>query len=138
MQRIIAIVLIATLCAPVVLLGQNAPNVVPTATQLRTGAADSYNRGVMDAEDNHSSLGWGVGGFLAGGLFSWLGTGIVVLVANGSTPSPRYMPDEVEPTSYRRGFRDEAVRRNRRSAAIPGIIMSTIWTIAVLNAANAQ
>lgn len=66
----------------------------------------------------------------------WLGTGVTVLIANGSRPTPSYMPEDVDPMSYRRGYREEARRRNRRSAAIPGIIMSTLWTIAVINAAQ--
>ena len=63
------------------------------------------------------------------------GTGITVLIAHGSSPSPRYVPEDVEPMSYRSGYREEARRRNRRSAAIPGVIMSTLWTIVVLSAA---
>lgn len=128
-QRLIALILILVLAAPGALFAQ-------AAEQEERSAAASFNQGVFDAEDDHSALGWGVGGFFAGGLFSWLGTGVVVLIANGSNPSPDYMPEDVEPISYRRGYRDEARRKNRRAAAIPGVIMSTLWTIAVLSAAQ--
>jgi hypothetical protein len=126
MKRIIALALIISMSLPVALFAQDGG----------VSRADSYNRGVMAAEDEHTTLGWGVGGFVSGGLFSWLGTGITVLIAHGSSPSPRYVPEDVEPMSYRSGYREEARRRNRRSAAIPGVVMSTLWTILVLNAAT--
>ena len=37
----------------------------------------------MAAEVEHSALGWGVGGFIGGSLFSWLGTEITALIAHG-------------------------------------------------------
>ena len=125
MKRTIALVLIVALLLPAALFAQDGG----------VSRAESYNRGVMAAEDEHSSIGWGVGGFIGGGLFSWLGTGVTVLIAHGSSPSPRYVPEDVDTMSYRSGYREEARRRNRRSAAIPGVIMSTLWTILVLNAA---
>mgnify|MGYP006270255345 CR=1 FL=1 len=133
MKRTIAAFLIITLLAPSIVLAQSADS--GTTGEARSNA-DSYNQGVMDAEDRHTAAGWGVGGFVAGGLFSWLGTGVTVLIANGSRPSPQYVPEDVEPMSYRTGYREEAVRKNRRSAAIPGIVMSTLWTVLVISAAQ--
>ena len=153
MKQAIATVLIITLLAPAALFAQPIPALggetasfpsggsvrrdalVPFADETRSNA-DSYNQGVMAAEDQHSAVGWGFGGFFAGGLFSWLGTGVTVLIANGSSPSPRYMPEDVDQVSYRNGYRDEAKRKNRRAAAIPGVIMSTLWTILVISAAS--
>ena len=123
MKRTIALVLIVTMMLPMALLGQ----------EQSASPAQSYNRGIMAAEEEHSAIGWGVGGFVTGTAFSWLGTGVTVLLANGSSPTPRYIPEDVEPISYRSGYREEARRRNRRSAAIPGVIMSTLWTILVLS-----
>ncbi|MDA3948181.1 MAG: hypothetical protein PF508_03055 [Spirochaeta sp.] len=153
MKRLIATVLIISLLAPAALFAQPLPApagesgqfgftggvrrdaLVPFAEDTRS-SADSYNQGVMAAEDSHSAVGWGFGGFFAGGLFSWLGTGVTVLIANGSSPTPRYIPDDVNEMSYRNGYRDEAQRKNRRAAAIPGVIMSTLWTILVISAAS--
>ncbi len=150
MKRTIAFILIVVLLAPAGALAQatgtgadangNQPVLQQKPTLLQDSAqrsnSQSYNQGVMDAEDNHNAIGWGVGGFVAGGLFSWLGTGVTVLIANGSRPTPQYMPEDVEPVSYRSGYRDEASRKNRRSAAIPGVIMSTLWTVLVISAAQ--
>ncbi|MDA3951951.1 MAG: hypothetical protein PF508_22270 [Spirochaeta sp.] len=152
MKQLIAIVLIGTLIGPGALIAQTqlttgdyaatvtASSIVPgTLVPLADGTrnnADSYNQGVMAAEDQHSAVGWGFGGFFAGGILSWLGTGVTVLIANGSSASPRYMPEDVDAVSYRNGYRDEAQRKNRRAAAIPGVIMSTLWTILVLSAAS--
>jgi len=130
MKRTIAAMLIVTLVAPGLLLAQ-------TNGGEEMSAAESYNLGVMTADDQHNAAGWGVGGFLAGGLFSWLGTGVTVLIASGSKPTPDYMPDDdVDAMSFRAGYQEEARKRNVRSAAIPGVIMSTLWTILVLNAAS--
>lgn len=130
MKRLIASVLIISLLAPAVLVAQES-----RGGETRSNA-DSYNHGVMAAEDQHSAVGWGVGGFVAGGIFSWLGTGVTVLIATGSRPTPRYVPDDVDAYSFRSGYSDEARRKNLRSAAIPGVIMSTLWTILVLSAAQ--
>lgn len=124
MKRMIAILVIVALSTPVTLFAQSES----ASTQ------ESYNRGVLAADLEHSAAGWGVGGFLAGGLFSWLGTGVIVLIANGSNPSPRFVPETYEPMSYRSGYRDEGRRKNRRAAAIPGVIMSVLWTVVVLSA----
>ncbi len=62
--------------------------------------------------------------------------GVTVLIANGSRPTPRYVPEEVDAMNYRNGYSDEARRKNMRSAAIPGVIMSTLWTLLVLSAAS--
>ncbi|MEX2442621.1 MAG: hypothetical protein WD492_03375 [Alkalispirochaeta sp.] len=137
MNRTIALVLIVVLLAPAGIFAQAADSAGDGQQDTtQRSNSQSYNQGVMDAEDNHSAIGWGVGGFVAGGLFSWLGTGVTVLIANGSRPTPQYVPDDVEPVSYRSGYRDEASRKNRRSAAIPGVIMSTLWTVLVLSAAQ--
>lgn len=118
--RTIAIVLVVAMIAPMTAFGQMA------------SPAASYNQGVLDAETQHSSFGWGFAGFLSGTLFSWLGTGVTVVVAAVSSPSPRFVPDDADHGSYREGYRDEAKRRNVRSAAIPGVIMSTLWTVLIL------
>jgi len=146
MKRLIAAVLIITILAPAALFAQPVPAPATAADGLRPGVlvplaegersnADSYNEGVMAAEDQHSAVGWGFGGFFAGALFSWLGTGVTVLIANGSRPTPRYVPEEVDAMNYRNGYSDEGRRRNVRSAAIPGVIMSTLWTVLVLSVA---
>jgi len=151
MKQIVSLILIGMLLSPVALIAQTGvaqteatPAVdtsyfagtalVPYADAVRSNS-QSYNQGVMAAEDQHSAFGWGVGGFFAGGLFSWLGTGVAVLIANGSRPTPRYIPEDVEAMNYRNGYGDEARRKNLRSTAIPGVIMSTIWTVLVINAA---
>jgi|GEM_PF-2774388 len=146
MKTLIATVLIITILAPAALFAQPVPVPVPSSSVNRNAlvpyadgsqsSGDSYNEGVMDAEDQHSAFGWGVGGFFAGGLFSWLGTGIVVLVASGSRPTPRYVPDAMDTMSYRNGYTDEARRQNVRSAAIPGVIMSALWTFLVVSASS--
>jgi hypothetical protein len=152
MKRLIATVLIITILAPAALFAQPLPapppsTLTPAAGGLRPGVlvplaegtrsnADSYNQGVMAAEDQHSAVGWGFGGFFAGALFSWLGTGVTVLIANGSRATPRYVPEDVDAMNYRNGYNDEARRKNIRSAAIPGVIMSTLWTILVISAAS--
>jgi opacity protein-like surface antigen len=130
MKRLIATVLIIALLAPAALVAQESGR-----DETRSNA-DSYNYGVMAAEDQHTAIGWGVGGFVAGGLFSWLGTGVTVLIASGSRPTPQYVPEDVDTYSYRSGYTDEARRKNLRSAAVPGVIMSTLWTILVLSAAQ--
>lgn len=132
MKQTIATVLILALLIPAPLFAQATDS---AQDEERRSSAESFNQGIMDAENRHSAVGWGIGGFFAGGLFSWLGTGAAVLIANGSRPNPRYVPEDVEPMSYRMGYREEAVRKNRRSAAIPGVIMSTLWTVLVLSAA---
>ncbi len=124
MKKTIAVLIIVALITPVTAFAQSE-----TAS-----AQESYNRGVLAADLEHSAVGWGVGGFLAGGIFSWLGTGAVVLIASGSNPSPRFVPEPYESTSYRVGYRDEGRRKNRRAAAIPGVIMSVLWTVVVLSA----
>jgi hypothetical protein len=148
MKQIISLILIGMLLSPVALVAQTGVTpavdtsistaagtfLVPYADGTRSNS-QSYNEGVMAAEDQHSTFGWGVGGFFAGGLFSWLGTGVAVLIANGSRPTPRYIPEDVEAMNYRNGYGDEARRKNLRSTAIPGVIMSTIWTVLVINAA---
>jgi len=53
-----------------------------------------------------------------------------------NTRTPRYLPEDVDAYAYRSGYTDEARRKNLRSAAIPGVIASTIWTILVLSAAQ--
>jgi hypothetical protein len=130
MKRLIATVLIIALLAPAALVAQESGR-----DETRSNA-DSYNLGLMAAEDQHTAIGWGVGGFVAGGLFSWLGAGVTVLIATGSRPTPRYLPEDVDAYAYRSGYTDEARRKNLRSAAIPGVIASTIWTILVLSAAQ--
>ncbi|MFP4152647.1 MAG: hypothetical protein ACLFSV_07350 [Alkalispirochaeta sp.] len=146
MKRSIAAVLIITILTPAALFAQPLPAGPAASDGLRPGVlvplaegelsnTDSYNEGVMAAEDQHTALGWGFGGFFAGTFLSWLGTGVTVLIANGSRPTPRYIPEEVDAMNYRNGYADEARRRNVRSAAIPGVIMSTLWTVLVLSAA---
>jgi hypothetical protein len=61
---------------------------------------------------------------------------VTVLIASGSRPTPQYVPEDVDTYSYRSGYTDEARRKNLRSAAVPGVIMSTLWTILVLSAAQ--
>jgi hypothetical protein len=130
MKRIVACLLIAALAVPITLVADD--------TADTKSNAESYNEGIIAAEREHTTLGWGVGSFFAGGIFSWLGTGVTVLIASGSRPTPSYIPEDVEPMSYRSGYTEEARRRNLRSSAIPGVIMSTIWTVLVLSAMSAQ
>ena len=141
MKRTIAILLIGTLLSPAALIAQTTVrlNGLPALVPLADGEmsnSESYNMGVLAAEEEHSAVGWGFGGFFAGGFFSWLGTGVTVLIAGGSHSSPQFLPDNVEPMSYRAGYRHGARRKNIRAAAIPGVVMSTLWTILVIGATS--
>jgi len=101
-------------------------------------SSESYNTGIMKAKQEHGTGGWIAAGLISGGLFSWLGTGVSVLIATGSSPSPDYIPEDVKDSSYMMGYQKEAKKKNIRSVAIPGVIMSTIWTALVISASSAQ
>lgn len=98
--------------------------------------SESYLLGRQDAKDNHGTGGWIAAGAISGGLFSWLGTGITVAIAAGSNGSPDYIPEDVKTRSYLSGYSKESKKKNIRAVAIPGVIMSLIWTGLVLTAAN--
>lgn len=123
------VVIAALVCAPLTVYSEGTDHLNST---------ESFNAGSLDAETQHSSTGWMIGGLLGGGLFSWLGTGITVLIASGSSPAPSFVPENAEPASYLSGYQKNARKQNVRSAAISGVIMSTVWTVLVLSAASAQ
>jgi hypothetical protein len=137
-----ALIIISLLIAPLAAAAEEGPGdsgstaAAPDSTSL--SSSESYNTGLMRAKLEHSSGGWVAAGLISGGLFSWLGTGITVLIASGSDPSPNYIPEEVKDSSYIMGYKKEAKRKNVRSAAIPGVIMSSLWTVLVISAASAQ
>ncbi|TVR94629.1 MAG: hypothetical protein EA428_00210 [Spirochaetaceae bacterium] len=137
MKRLLILVLLmSTVVLPSFASSPGSGADSPQTRSAQLTASESYNQGVNTAAYQHSSTGWGIGGFTGGLLFSWLGTGGAVLLAATSTPTPGYTPEEVEPMSYRRGYQDEARRKNIRSAAIPGVVMSTLWTLLVIAAAS--
>lgn len=138
MKRTLALLVIVSLVVGPALASTPGGELLSTERRAERSAAESYNLGANTAAYQHSATGWGVGGFAGGFLFSWLGTGGVVLLAASSTPTPGFTPEDVEPMSYRRGYQDEARRKNIRSAAIPGIVMSTLWTLLVIAAASSS
>jgi hypothetical protein len=99
-------------------------------------SSESYRIGRLDAEQEHGTGGWIALGVVSGGLFSWLGTGVSYLIASGSSPSPDIVPEDVEARSYVSGYSKEAKQKNMSAVAIPGVIMSTIWTVAAFAMAS--
>ena len=121
-----------------VLADEGQSDVKKESGSVSLSSSESYTTGMMKAKQEHGTGGWIAAGLIGGGLFSWLGTGVTVLIATGSSPSPDYIPEDVKDGSYIMGYQKEAKKKNVRSAAIPGVIMSTIWTVLVISAANAQ
>ena len=58
------------------------------------------------------------------------------LIAAGSSPSPEFVPEDVKARSYVSGYSKEAKQKNMSAVAIPGVIMSTIWTVAAISMAS--
>jgi hypothetical protein len=129
MKRLIATVLNVALLAPAAVVAQERGD-----TETRSNA-DSYNLGLVAAEDQHTAIA-GASGALSPAVSSRGSVGGHRPLATGSRPTPRYLPEDVDAYAYRSGYTDEARRKNLRSAAIPGVIASTIWTILVLSAAQ--
>jgi hypothetical protein len=130
MKRVMIMVLVITLvCGPAGLFAEEG-------MEEEKSSSESYRIGRLDAEQEHGTGGWVALGIVGGGLFSWLGTGVSYLIAAGSNPSPDYVPDEVEARSYVSGYSKKAKQKNMSAVAIPGIIMSTIWTVAAISMAS--
>jgi hypothetical protein len=128
-QRVFAIVL--------AILVMTAPTGLFAEEQEETkSSAESYRIGQLDAEEDHGTGGWIALGVIGGGLFSWLGTGVSYLIASGSSPSPEYVPEDVKARSYSSGYSKKAKQKNMQAVAIPGVIMSTIWTVVAISAAS--
>jgi hypothetical protein len=73
---------------------------------LLTGAGfasdydDGYFRGKDDAKD-HSTVGWGISGFLGGYAFGLIGVGVYTLISGGNIEAPEMRHKNTE---YRRGY----------------------------------
>lgn len=139
-KRLIALtVALMLVLAPVSVMAEEGRNDAEKETESPSlSSSESYNTGIMQAKQEHGTGGWIAAGLISGGLFSWLGTGVSVLIATGSSPSPDYIPEDVKDNSYIMGYEKEAKKMNIRSAAIPGVIMSTIWTVLVISASSGQ
>ncbi|MFP4409735.1 MAG: hypothetical protein ACLFPW_14530 [Spirochaetaceae bacterium] len=129
-KRAIALLLIVTLVTPALLLAQEG------SEEEEKNSSDSYLEGQFAADNEHSAGGWVAGGIIGGGLFSLLGAGVVTALAAGSSPTPDYIPEDVQTAGYMSGFRKAARQKNVRAAAISGGIMSLLWIVAVASAAN--
>lgn len=125
MKRVIAIVLLLSFVVPVGLFADDGGG--NQSDEVIASASESYNLGVMDAEADHNTAGWVVGGIISGGLFSLLGAGVTVGIAAASEPQADYMPENVDWLSYQRGFEKTARQKNVTAAAISGGIMTALW-----------
>lgn len=104
------------------------------ATLLELSQSESYEKGRSDAELQHTTAGWAVGGVISGAVFSLIGTGIIALIALASNPTPPFIPEDVDPSAYTRGYREVARKKNVRAAGIGGLILSSVWVLIALSA----
>ena len=129
-RKALAMVLMVSLLAPGFLVAQEKEQ------DETKSASESYLEGQFAADNEHSAGGWVAGGIISGGLFSLLGAGVVTAIAAGSSPTPDYIPEDVQTAGYMSGFKKAARQKNVRAAAISGGIMSLVWIVVVASAAN--
>ena len=139
-KRVIAVIVALTvLASPLALVAdEQEGDFIGERQETDLSSSESYGEGMVQANQEHGTDGWIAAGLISGGLFSWLGTGVSVLIASGSSPSPDYIPEDTKDSSFIMGYQKEAKKKNVRSTAIPGVIMSSIWTALVIAAASSQ
>jgi len=139
-KRVIAVIVaLSVMTSPLALVAdEQEEDYIGEKQKNEISSSESYHQGMVQAKQEHGTGGWIAAGLISGGLFSWLGTGVTVLIATGSSPSPDYIPEDTKDSSFIMGYQKEAKKKNVRSAAIPGVIMSSIWTALVIAAASSQ
>jgi hypothetical protein len=137
-NRVTAILVIALLLSPGLLSAaeQQEAEPKPQSQQTELSNSKSFQEGRLAAKREHNAAGWVIGGVVGGGLFSLLGAGAVTGIAAASSPSPDYVPENVDTGSYMTGYEKEARGKNVRGAAISGGIMTALWIVVAVSAAQ--
>lgn len=89
---------------------------------------DSKLAGKTDADDQHGTVGWFVGGIGAGVGLGLIGTGIIMGITALSSPKPSAIRAGQEEGCYRDGYKGTAKKKNLLSALYGGLVGSAVWT----------
>jgi hypothetical protein len=95
-------------------------------------------QGEVDADIQHFASGWFLGGFGSGVLLGPIGTGIITAVAANSNPQPRLMPDNVDATCYRSGYKGKAKSKNTWAAFGGGLLGTAAFVLIIVAATSGE
>ncbi len=106
--------------------------------QLKTklkSCRESRALGKQDAEFQHSSSGWFLGGVGSGILLGIIGTGIITAAGATSNPQPMDVPEDVMENCYRDGYRSKCRGKNAGSA-FGGGLLGTVVIVGIIVASS--
>ena len=124
MKQIISTLLVLTLITSSV----NAGELFAKST-----CEDSKDKGRMSASQEHSSVGWWLGGIGSGVMLGLIGTGAIWGISHASSPQPSTIPSNIRNDCYKDGYKREAKGSNKVGAGVGGLIGTALFLFIFLS-----
>lgn len=96
--------------------------------------SESKTKGSNNANQEHSSVGWWLGGMGSGVMLGLIGTGLIWGISHASSPQPSTLPSNINADCYKDGYKREAKGSNKVGAGIGGLLGTAIFLLLVISA----